>query len=232
MIGTVAEPQGGTTTDVYIPLRRAQSMAGTSDQVNTIYVAAASASDISAVQQTIKAELPKATVTTSSYLASQVTGSLANASSLASSLGKWLAIAVLIAAFAVASLLTMSAVSRRVREFGTLKALGWRSGRITGQVMGETLVIGVGSGIIGVLLGLPARRWCPGRGAAAVGNVSQTTSASPGARRPSGRPAVAGRRPGSAGSPATRPIPSRSISPRRSRPTPSCWQCCSRWPAA
>jgi len=153
VIGTVAEPQGGTTTDVYIPLRRAQSLAGMSGQVNTIYVAAASAADITAVQQAIKAQLPKATVTTSGDLASQVTGSLANASSLASSLGKWLAIAVLIAAFAMASLLTMAAVSRRVREFGTLKALGWRSRRIIGQVMGETLVIGAAGGAAGIALG-------------------------------------------------------------------------------
>jgi ABC-type antimicrobial peptide transport system permease subunit len=153
VIGTVAEPQGGTTTDVYIPLRRAQSLAGMSGEVNTIYVAAASATDISAVQQAIKAQLPKATVTTSSDLASQVTGSLSNASSLAGSLGKWLAIVVLIAAFAMASLLTMAAVSRRVREFGTLKALGWRSRRIVGQVMGETLVIGVVGGAAGIVLG-------------------------------------------------------------------------------
>jgi ABC-type antimicrobial peptide transport system permease subunit len=124
-----------------------------SGQVNTIYVAAASAADITAVQQAIKAQLPRATVTTSGDLANQVTGSLANASSLASSLGKWLAIAVLIAAFAMASLLTMAAVSRRVREFGTLKALGWRSRRIIGQVMGETLVIGAAGGAAGIALG-------------------------------------------------------------------------------
>jgi ABC-type antimicrobial peptide transport system permease subunit len=105
------------------------------------------------VQQAIQAQFPKATVTTSSDLASQVTGSLTNASSLADSLGKWLAIVVLIAAFAMASLLTMAAVSRRVREFGTLKALGWRSRRIIGQVMGETLVIGVVGGAAGIALG-------------------------------------------------------------------------------
>ena len=71
-------------------------------------------------------ELPLA-VTTSSDLASEVTGSLASASSQANNLGKWLALAVLVAAFLLASLLTMAAVSRRVREFGTLKAPGWKS---------------------------------------------------------------------------------------------------------
>lgn len=187
VIGTVAEPQGGTTTDVYIPLQRAQSLAGMSGEVNTIYVAAASASDINAVQQAIKTQLPKATVTTSSDLASQVTGSLANASSLAGTLGKWLAIAVLIAAFAMASLLTMAAVSRRVREFGTLKALGWRSRRIVGQVMGETLVIGLAGGAAGIVLGFAGTALVK----ALVPPLSATTgqpagSASPGFGPPGG----------------------------------------------
>ena len=180
VIGTVAEPQGGTTTDAYIPLQRAQSLAGMTGQVNTIYVAAASAADITAVQQSIQAQLPKATVTTSSDLASQITGSLSSASSLAGSLGKWLAIVVLIAVFAMASLLTMAAVSRRVREFGTLKALGWRSRRIVGQVMGETLVIGVVGGAAGIALGYA--------GAALVskfvGPLSATPGQSPGSASP------------------------------------------------
>jgi ABC-type antimicrobial peptide transport system permease subunit len=180
VIGTVAEPQGGTTTDVYIPLRRAQNLAGMTGQVNTIYVAAASAADITAVQQAIEAQLPKATVTTSSDLASQVTGSLASASSLASSLGKWLAIVVLIAAFAMASLLTMAAVSRRVREFGTLKALGWRSRRIVGQVMGETLVIGLVGGAAGIVLGYAGATLVT----RFVGPLSATTGQSPGSASP------------------------------------------------
>jgi ABC-type antimicrobial peptide transport system permease subunit len=97
--------------------------------------------------------MPSSTVTNSADLANEVTGSLASTSSLANNLGKWLAILVLIAAFGVASLLTMSAVSRRVREFGTLKALGWRSRRIIWQVMGESIAVGVIGGVIGVALG-------------------------------------------------------------------------------
>jgi putative ABC transport system permease protein len=92
-------------------------------------------------------------VTTSSDLASEVTGSLSSASSLANNLGKWLAAAVLAAAFGLASLLTVSAVSRRVREFGTLKAIGWRSRRIIRQIMGEALVIGLIGRAAGVALG-------------------------------------------------------------------------------
>ena len=123
------------------------------NKVNTVYVAAGSASAISAVAKEISALLPKATVTDSSDLAGTVTGSLASTSSLANNLGRWLAIAVLAAAFLLASLLTMAAVGRRVREFGTLKALGWRSRRVIRQVMGESVVIGVIGGIAGVGLG-------------------------------------------------------------------------------
>ncbi|HEX5297962.1 MAG TPA: FtsX-like permease family protein [Streptosporangiaceae bacterium] len=93
------------------------------------------------------------TITDASDLAGEVTGSLASASSLAANLGRWLSVAVLAAAFGVASVLTMAAVSRRVTEFGTLKALGWRSRRIVGQVMGESLAIGAAGAVIGVALG-------------------------------------------------------------------------------
>ncbi|HTU07382.1 MAG TPA: ABC transporter permease, partial [Trebonia sp.] len=121
--------------------------------VNTIYVTAASAADISAVQSEIAKILPSATITTPSSLASQITGSVSSAAKLANDLGKWLSILVLIAAFVVAVLLTMAAVSRRVREFGTLKALGWRGRRIIAQVMGESAVVGVLGAAIGVGLG-------------------------------------------------------------------------------
>ena len=158
IIGIVAAPQGGSPPDVYIPLAKAQAIGTTGSdklagKVNTIYVSAASAADIPAVQQEMDKALPSATVTDSSDLAGEVTGSLSSASSLASNLGKWLSVAVLIAAFGVASLLTMAAVTRRVREFGTLKALGWRSTRIIGQVLGESIVIGIVGGAAGIGLG-------------------------------------------------------------------------------
>jgi len=157
--GIASVPQSGNPPDAYIPLAKAQSIgqasasARLSGQVNTIYVSAASATDIPAVQAGLSHVLPGATVTDQDNLAGEVTGSLASASSLAANLGRWLSVAVLAAAFGVASVLTMAAVSRRVREFGTLKALGWRSRRVVGQVMGESFVIGVGGAVLGVALG-------------------------------------------------------------------------------
>ena len=156
VVGIARAAQDASTADVYIPLARAQALANLPGEVNTVYVSAASASDISAVSAEISRALPTATVTTSSDLASEVTGSLASASSLANSLGRWLAVAVLAAAFGLASILTMSAVSRRVREFGTLKAMGWRSRRIIRQIMGEALVIGIAGAAAGVGIGYGA----------------------------------------------------------------------------
>src|SRR5262249_11898045 len=160
IIGIVTQPQASSPPSVYIPLQRAQALASNpatgkamTDQVNTVYVTAASASDIGAVQKEIAHLLPQAPITSSSDLASEITGSAASAAKLAGALGKWLAVLVLIAAFAVASLLTMAAVARRVPEFGTLKALGWRSSRIVSQVLGESVGIGIIGGAIGVGLG-------------------------------------------------------------------------------
>jgi ABC-type lipoprotein release transport system permease subunit len=153
VVGIVSTPAGTTSADVYIPLARAQALASMKNEVNTIYVAANSAQNIDTVSKSISTTLPKTTVTNQSDLAKELTGSVSSASSLASNLGKWLAIAVLAAAFLLASLLTMAAVTRRVREFGTLKALGWKSRRIVGQVAGEAVVIGIIGGIIGVGLG-------------------------------------------------------------------------------
>jgi putative ABC transport system permease protein len=177
IVGLVAQPEGSNPPNVYIPLARAQALAAQGpagggslkNDVNTIYVTAASASDIAAVQREIAGLLPTAQITTPSSLASQVSGSLTSAAKLANDLGRWLSILVLIAAFAVAVLLTMAAVARRVREFGTLKALGWRGRRIIAQVMGESLAVGILGAAIGAGLGYA--------GAAVINAIAPSLSA-------------------------------------------------------
>jgi ABC-type lipoprotein release transport system permease subunit len=189
VVGIASAAQGASSADAYIPLARAQALADLPGEVNTIYVSAASASDVSTVSAEISRALPGATVTTSSDLASEVTGSLASASSLANSLGRWLAVAVLAAAFGLASILTMSAVSRRVREFGTLKAMGWRSRRIIRQVMGEALVIGIAGGAAGVGIGYGAAALV----SALAPPLTATTASGPGAAGPGGAGGPGGR---------------------------------------
>jgi putative ABC transport system permease protein len=159
VVGIVDQTQGGGAADVYIPLGRAQALTSSPEaassvgKVDTIYVVADSGSDIPMVQREIAKLLPSATVTTASSLASEVSGSLASAASLINDLGRWLAGAVLVAAFAVASLLSAAAVARRVREIGTLKALGWRTRRIVAQIMGEYAAIGIVGAALGIAVG-------------------------------------------------------------------------------
>lgn len=154
VLGLVSLAQAASVDDVYIPLSEAQTLAGDLGRVNTLVVKATSAADISRVQTEIQRLLPKATVTTAQNLATQVTGSLSTAAGLAGSLGFWLASLVLLAAFALAALLTTASVNRRVREFGTLKAMGWHSRRIVGQVIGESLVQGLVGGALGIGVGV------------------------------------------------------------------------------
>jgi ABC-type lipoprotein release transport system permease subunit len=169
VIGIATADSGDAAANVYIPLKQAQTLADEKNKVTTIYVKATDSQQISAVKSTIQKNVSGTTVTTSTDLAKTVSGSLSTASSLATNVGKWLSIAVLVAAFLVAGLLTSSAVSRRVREFGTLKALGWRSGRVTRQVVGEAMVNGLLGGALGIGLGLA--------GAYVVTSVSPTLQA-------------------------------------------------------
>jgi ABC-type antimicrobial peptide transport system permease subunit len=156
VIGIVSSTGSSSTTgsNTYIPLDTAQTLSDNAGKVSSIYVSAESSSDVSTIKAALQKKLTSATVSTESDLASSVSGSLSTASSLVSNLGTWLSIVVLAAAFLIAILFTISGVTRRTREFGTLKAIGWSNGRITRQVAGESLVQGLIGGVIGAAAGL------------------------------------------------------------------------------
>ncbi|MFB7494288.1 ABC transporter permease [Streptomyces sp. NPDC056161] len=169
IIGIATADSGDSAANLYIPLKQAQTLSDEKNKVTTIYVKSADSKQIDAVKSDIQKNVSGTTVTTSADMAKTVSGSLSTASSLATSVGKWLSIAVLIAAFLVAGLLTSSAVSRRVREFGTLKALGWKSSRVTRQVVGEAIVNGLVGGVLGIVIGIA--------GAEVVNAISPTLKA-------------------------------------------------------
>jgi putative ABC transport system permease protein len=156
VIGIVSSTGSSSTTgsNTYIPLDTAQTLSDNAGKVTSIYVSAESSSDVSTIKSALQKQLTSATVSTEADLASSVSGSLSTASNLVSNLGTWLSIVVLAAAFLIAILFTISGVTRRTREFGTLKAIGWSNGRITRQVAGESLVQGLIGGVIGAAAGL------------------------------------------------------------------------------
>ncbi|GAA1993441.1 ABC transporter permease [Microbacterium pumilum] len=173
VVGIVASSSSDadTAANVYIPLDVAQTLSGAGDVVSTVYVQAESSDAIAAVQTALQEELPDATVSSQSDLASTVSGSLSSASSLITSLGTWLSLIVLGVALALAVLFTISGVSRRTREFGTLKAIGWSNRRVVGQVAGESVVQSLIGGVAGLALGFI--------GIALINIISPTISTAP-----------------------------------------------------
>ncbi|PPF79523.1 hypothetical protein C5B96_12455 [Subtercola sp. Z020] len=156
IVGTVSSSgsDSETASNVYIPLDVAQTLSSNAGMISNIYVTAASSSGVDSLASALQTALPAATVSTQADLASTVSGSLSTASSLVANLGTWLSIIVLAAAFLIAILFTISGVTRRTREFGTLKAIGWSNRRIVSQVAGESVVQGLIGGVIGIAVGL------------------------------------------------------------------------------
>jgi ABC-type antimicrobial peptide transport system permease subunit len=109
-----------------------------------------------------------------------VSGSLVDANNLASKLGTALAIVALAAAFLIASFLTLSSVTKRVRELGTLKAIGWPQRLVVRQISGESLAQGVLGGLTGAVAGLA--------GAAIVDALAPSLKATVAAAAPTGPP--------------------------------------------
>lgn len=158
IIGTLVSTSASATTAVnaYIPLDVAQKLSGHAGEVTTMYVKATTNSEIPAVKSALSKNVSGVTVNSSADLASTVSGSISSASTIVNNLGGWLSGVVLIAAFLIAIIFTNSGINRRIRELGTLKAIGWPSRRIVGQIMGESMVSGVLGGVVGVALGFIA----------------------------------------------------------------------------
>ena len=154
VVGLVNPTLTGNISDMYFDLATLQSMSTNPARVNEILVKVSSSDNVDSVAASIHSQLPGAQVLTAKSLANQVSGSLADAKSLASSLGVALGIIILLAAFLLAALLTTSSVSKRVHEIGTLRAIGWRRARVVRQIVAETLGIGVIGAVVGVLIGL------------------------------------------------------------------------------
>jgi ABC-type antimicrobial peptide transport system permease subunit len=170
VVGLARAPLGGTATDMYLELGRLQALADRKGRVNQVQVRATSADAVPAVQKAIEATLDKASVTTAADLAERIGGSLVDAKNLSAKLGTALTIVALVAAVLIAGLLTLSSVTKRVRELGTLKALGWPQRLVVRQVTGESVAQGLLGGVLGAALGVGA--------AALIGAMGITLEAS------------------------------------------------------
>jgi putative ABC transport system permease protein len=157
VVGLVSPPLGGQTADVYLPLKQLQTLAGEKGLANVVLVRADKSSSVATVKKAIESRLGSdAQVASASDVADKITGSLVDASNLSHSLGLVLEIVVAAAAFLLAALLTLSSVGKRVRELGTLKAVGWTQRLVVRQVVGESLAQGIVGGLAGLGLSVAA----------------------------------------------------------------------------
>ncbi|MEY2473356.1 MAG: putative transport system permease protein [Actinomycetota bacterium] len=153
IVGFARPPLGGTSADVYLPLSELQRISSRAGRVNTLLVRADNAADVPALTKAIQRTFPGASVTSAKDLANSITGSLVSAGTLANRLGVALGALAVFAAVLIAILLTLSSVAKRVRELGTLAALGWSRRLIVRQVLAESFAQGALGGIIGAALG-------------------------------------------------------------------------------
>ena len=150
VVGLVNPPLGGQGVDVYLPLAQLQKLSGQKNLVNVVLVRAEDSASVGAVEKRIETAYTQAEVASAKEVAGTISGSLVDAANLSHSLGLALSIVAAVAAFLLAALLALSSVGKRVRELGTLKALGWTQRKVVRQIAGESLATG------------RARR-CPGR---------------------------------------------------------------------
>lgn len=153
VVGLVKQPLGGSASDVYVDLETLQKISDREGRVNTLSVRASSADDVASVAAAIPQVFEDAEVTTAQDLADRIEGSLVDMSNLVERLGFVLKVVGLGAAFLIACFLTLSSVAKRVRELGTLKAIGWTQSKVVRQVSLESLAQGLLGGAIGALIG-------------------------------------------------------------------------------
>lgn len=154
VIGIVDPKLYTNTTDMYLPLTDLQKLTDKTDRINIILVKSTNAKSVDETSKAMTNLFTGAKVISAADTAKQVSGSLVSASNLVNKFIGLASILVVIAAFIIVSLLTVLSVNKRVREIGTLKALGWSNSLITRQIIMENLILGIVGAILGVAIGL------------------------------------------------------------------------------
>ncbi|MCL2115723.1 MAG: ABC transporter permease [Methanobrevibacter sp.] len=134
----------------YTSLKQLQNVTN-SDYVNYILVKTIENTNSSSISNNIEKKYPDELSTITAEEQAEMINSaidILNIASLAIS-----ALAIVIGGIGIINTMIM-AVYERTKEIGVLKAVGWKSKRILGMILGETLVLTLVSGIVGTIFGI------------------------------------------------------------------------------
>lgn len=137
----------------FMSLKNLQDIEEKPDKATMIYVKIKKDANVEAVTQTIKDKYSKDITTVSSLQDLQSVDQglqTIDTASWAISL-----LAIVIGGIGVINTMIMS-VFERTREIGVLKAVGWKSRRILTMILGESIVLTLVAGVVGIIMGLVA----------------------------------------------------------------------------
>jgi len=165
VVGTARSVIGVQSADVFLSLPALQKLASQDGNANVIFIRLRQGSDLDAAIHRIEAAYPGFRVTSNRDLANRISGSVAQAGSLAQKGSRLLALIVFVVTVRFVSILSWAGVHSRTRELGTLRAIGWSRLLLVRQVLSESLALSLLGAVFGSALGLVAARalqaWLP-----------------------------------------------------------------------
>jgi hypothetical protein len=156
LVGIVEPKLYTNTADLYLPLTDLQTLAERDGKINIMLIKSTNAQSVEDTSQQLEGAFAGAVVTNSKDTAQEVSGSLVNAANLTNKFIGVTSVIVISAAFVIVSLLTILSVNKRIREIGTLKAIGWSNTKIIRQIIAENVVLGVIGAVFGLGLAVGA----------------------------------------------------------------------------
>jgi ABC-type lipoprotein release transport system permease subunit len=141
---------GATLEDngAVLPLHDAQELLGRMRQVSIFYIQLRDANLRDRVERSAERRWPQLTISgTDDFADKQIMGDMMNAI-------VWViaGLAIIIGGVSMMNAQLM-AVIERTREIGVLRSVGWRRGRILTMILGESLLVSVLGGFLGILIG-------------------------------------------------------------------------------
>lgn len=165
VVGVARSVIGIQAADVYLSLPALQKLAGQDGNANVVFIRLQRGSDIDAAIRRIRAANPGVTVTSNRDLANRVSGSVADAASLAQKGTRALTLIVFLVTVLFVSILSWAGVHTRTRELGTLRAIGWSRLLLVRQVLAESFALSLIGAAFGSVVGVVAARalqaWLP-----------------------------------------------------------------------